>query len=541
MYRLLIVDDESYIVEDIKASVDWAKLGITTVLTANSMRQAKEILEKNPVDLMLSDIEMPQGNGLELLSHVRLNYPKVQTIFLTCHADFKYAKEAIRLGSLDYILKPIPYDELEASLAQAIQKINRDSELEEYSRFGQFWVKNQPVVVERFWLDILNHTIPSSQAEIRKAADYRNIPYSEQIKVIPVLVNVQKWRDKLSLRDEKIMEFGLKNVAEEVILTEGENGQFIPLQRGLLLGILSPGTGGQPGASDYLVERCTDYIAKCRQYLACELSCYIGKEVFTDELSSMVDQLLNLKKDNVAFFNKVFMLSKDTTARVKPQVRDMSTWSVMIKEGLVDKLIKEVKDELTNLSLSTGLNASILYHFQQDFLQILYSSLEQKGIHAHQLLSDNESIELQIQASQSVEGMLAWVRYAVEKLTSYAAEVSKTQSVVQAVKDYVALHLQEEIAREEIANLVFLNPDYLDRIFKKEMNVSVSKYIINERMRIAQELLSLTEIPVSTVAAKVGYCNPSNFSSIFKKATGLSPAEYRKNMAKPATSGQAKS
>lgn len=533
MYRLLIVDDESYIVDDIKASVNWEKLGITTVLTANSMRQAKEVLEKNQVDLMLSDIEMPQGNGLELLSHVRLNYPRIQTIFLTCHADFKYAKEAIRLGSLDYILKPIPYDELEASLAQAIEKINRDSELEEYSRYGQFWVKNQPVVVERFWLDILNHTIPSNQTDIKKAADYRNIPYSEQIKVIPVLISVQKWRDKFSLRDEKIMEFGLKNVAEEVIIVEGENGQFIPLQRGLMLGIISPGNNWQGESSNYLVARCVDYIEKCRQFLACELSCYVGKEAFTHELAEMVDQLLTLKKDNVAFFNKVFLLSREPVTSAKSKVRDMSTWSVMIKEGSVEKLISEVKDELTNLSLSTGLNAHTLYHFQQDFLQILYSSLEQKGIHAHQLLNDNESIELQIQASQSVEGMLAWVRHAVEKLTNYAAEIGKTQTVVQAVKDYVALHLQEEMTREEIANLVYLNPDYLDRIFKKDMNVSVSKYIINERMRIAQELLGLTELPVSSIAAKVGYCNPSNFSSIFKKATGLSPAEYRKSGAKP--------
>jgi len=124
----------------------------------------------------------------------------------------------------------------------------------------------------------------------------------------------------------------------------------------------------------------------------------------------------------------------------------------------------------------------------------------------------------------------------VQKLTDYAKEVGKSQSVVQAVKDYVALHMQEEMTRDEIANLVYLNPDYLDRIFKKEMNVSVNKYIIMERMRIAQELLALTELPVSTIAAKVGYCNPSNFSSIFKKATNMSPAEFRKSAAKPGSS-----
>lgn len=113
MYQILIVDDEVHAVKGIRSGMDWNRLGITAVFTAYTVRQAKELFEREHIDIMLCDIEMPQASGLELTKWVRERYPKTETIFLTCHADFKYAKQALQLGSLDYILKPVPFAELE--------------------------------------------------------------------------------------------------------------------------------------------------------------------------------------------------------------------------------------------------------------------------------------------------------------------------------------------------------------------------------------------------------------------------------------------
>jgi len=88
MYRLLIVDDEAFIANGIKSSVDWHKLGIVSVSIASNVRQAKEEFQNQPFDMMICDIEMPQGSGLELYEWVREEYPQTECIFLTCHADF---------------------------------------------------------------------------------------------------------------------------------------------------------------------------------------------------------------------------------------------------------------------------------------------------------------------------------------------------------------------------------------------------------------------------------------------------------------------
>ena len=101
MYSLLIVDDEKIAVDGLKTIIDWDRAGISSIYTAFSRDQAEEIFEAHDIDILISDIEMPQGSGLELLEWVKNNYPETEAFFLTCHADFIYAKQAIQLGSID--------------------------------------------------------------------------------------------------------------------------------------------------------------------------------------------------------------------------------------------------------------------------------------------------------------------------------------------------------------------------------------------------------------------------------------------------------
>ncbi len=117
--RILIVDDEIYAVEAIREMIDWQALGIDEVLTAYSMRQAQKLLTEKAVDILLCDIEMPQGSGLELVSWIREKEMKLVTVFLTSHANFNYANQAIRLEIFDYILKPADPEELFGVLQRA--------------------------------------------------------------------------------------------------------------------------------------------------------------------------------------------------------------------------------------------------------------------------------------------------------------------------------------------------------------------------------------------------------------------------------------
>jgi len=125
--------------------------------------------------------------------------------------------------------------------------------------------------------------------------------------------------------------------------------------------------------------------------------------------------------------------------------------------------------------------------------------------------------------------LLNWIDAVLQKVGGYFIEMDKTELQLQRVIGYIMDNLQKDISREEVANHVFLNPDYLDRLFKKQYNMSVSKYILQERMKLAKQLLAETNLSISTIGTQLGYNNLSNFSSAFKKIVKQNPAEFRKN------------
>lgn len=141
--NLLIVNDERLTAKLIKEKTDWASLGIENVLCAYSAREAQEIFENEPVDILLCDIEMPGEDGIALIRWVKEQKLDCECIFLTCHADFKYAHEAIRLGVMDYVLLPARNEEIRKSVEKAIkQRADRRSH-EEIYEYGQKWLDSQ--------------------------------------------------------------------------------------------------------------------------------------------------------------------------------------------------------------------------------------------------------------------------------------------------------------------------------------------------------------------------------------------------------------
>lgn len=124
MYRAILVDDEPIALEGLLSTVKWADHRFAVPFTASGVSEAKQLFTRDIIDVMICDIEMPQQNGIELLEWVRANYPRCVCIFLTSHDEFKYAQQAIRLGVLDYLLKPISEDQLKNTLEKAILQLN---------------------------------------------------------------------------------------------------------------------------------------------------------------------------------------------------------------------------------------------------------------------------------------------------------------------------------------------------------------------------------------------------------------------------------
>lgn len=138
--NLLIVDDEIFAIQGILKDIDRKRLQFNEILTANSYAQAVNIFLNNKVDLLLCDIEMPYGSGLDLVEWVKENKYDTECIFLTCHDEFAFAKQAIALRCLDYVLKPVTADKINKVLDNAIHVIQGKRKDQVYKDYGKVYI-----------------------------------------------------------------------------------------------------------------------------------------------------------------------------------------------------------------------------------------------------------------------------------------------------------------------------------------------------------------------------------------------------------------
>lgn len=170
--KLLIVDDEIFAIQGIMNGVNWDVLDYDEVLQANSYMQAVELLSKKPVEVVLCDIEMPDESGLELVSWINEHLPETECIILSCHDEFDFARQAVQLRCLDYILKPARYDFLTEVLGKAIRVVeekNRQTMLEGY---GKLYIDNLSSKKKEENIDI-----------VQTVADYIDSHIAEELSV----------------------------------------------------------------------------------------------------------------------------------------------------------------------------------------------------------------------------------------------------------------------------------------------------------------------------------------------------------------------
>lgn len=525
-YHLLIVDDEVLAIEGVKADLDLNKLGIAKLLTAINIRQAKDLFESERIDILLCDIEMPQGSGFDLLTWVQEHYPNTATIFFTSHANFKYAKEALQLGSLDYLLKPVRAVDLENAIQKAQAVIDRSSEMNRNSQSHQLWLKNHTFIIERFWVDLINHSTPSKPAAIRDQVERHHIPISEESVFLPILISIKRWKKGLDRRDEKILEYALRKSAEEMLIGDNSNGICFLLDRGMLL-IILVANRGTSWDYEFLIKAFQQYMDSCNHYFYCDLSCYFGKTAEAYEMAAMVAELRRRDRNNVVFVNQVFLHDDNWSSMPPVKLPALGVVASLLKTGTKDTVIHEVEVIVNNLVKHQEIDAGTLHQFNQNFTQVVFSFLNLRGIEANQLFGDEESRNVSESAVLSITDMMAWVHHAVSKAMNHAEVVKETEKIVRSVKSYISLHLDQDMTREMIADQVFLHPDYLTRIFKKETGYALSDYIVLEKIKVARGLLSQTDRPVSSIASTLGYTNFSYFTKLFKKHAGIGPMEYR--------------
>ncbi|ANE46903.1 hypothetical protein SY83_12140 [Paenibacillus swuensis] len=534
MYSLLVVDDAVYAVDGIADSIAWEELQISRILKAYDAFEAMSILESEAIDLLICDIEMPEKSGLELLEWMTGNKMETETIILTGHAHFQYARQVIQLGGHSYLLKPPDYDELKGIAGAALEKLRKKRESkfhgEAYGKYAGLWENQLPLLVERLWQDILSERVLFDESRMNDTFAQYGLPVSYSDPIVLVLLSLEQWRGELTSRDEQIMEFAVRNAASEVILN-GLQGAVMQDGNGDNYALIYPRSETSPEALEQLIStQCRTFIDSCYELFGCQLSCYISSPVTVRGLSGAAKRLLQQERNHVNSNREVYSLSHEVPRTGNTHMEPVySDWEMLFERGRAEELGEAVDRFFAEMGREV-VHVDVLEAVYHGVLRMIYNVMHKKNMMIRRVYDAEELLEIS-SATRSLQALRQWVKGSVSKGITGLKEQSKPSlEVIEKAKRYMMDHLSEDFTREDVANHVYLNAAYLSRLFKREEQISLSEYIIGQRLNWAKRLLETTEMKVGHVAETVGYSHIPHFTSLFKKQIGVSPQQYRKEV-----------
>lgn len=524
--KVLIVDDDIATVDVISSAIDWEMLKIEEVFEAYNIDRAKKILLEEKIDIIISDIEMPRGSGIDLLKWVREKEFDIEILFLTCHENFSYATNALKLNASEYLLKPFDTDVMEVALKKMIRSIREERLLKEYSEYGRWAERNKRQLKLNFWNMLLDGHISMSSENIIKELNNRKLAENPEIEyhlVISRVTGIE--RDKERLNTDLIM-FILENVHSEILCGTPENTNVICYN---YKDYYLVATVCKEEDEETLKNLTKEVILELKKILTATIACCISTPCKMTDFYETYNRGIKIISSNSVYFGDCF-LEKEIIENIENEtvLLDFNEMDKILSEKKKIEFLSYIKKRLNEKVYEKRLSAQTLEQAKQEILQAVYSYLAKREIQISGLFADENFNAMTQKASLSMIDMMRWNNFLIERIFEYENEVKKGYTIIEKINKFIREHYRENIGRNEISAEFYLAPEYLAKMYKRQTGISLKDYINEYRIKQAKLLLEKEEMQISDVAETVGFDNFTYFSTLFKKYTGMSPNSYRK-------------
>ncbi len=518
--KVLLLDDIQSVVEGLKRGISWKMMGIDELFCAYNTVEARKILKEEEIDILLSDIEMPQENGLKLLSWIRSEGLDTEVIFLTAHADFEYMKEAIREGSIDYILQPAPYDEIRSAVLRAMQRIEEKRARQEIYSYGKAMLSHKESITNAVFEKLLIGGIDQSAYDEYREASLLP-PWDTP--VYPMVIQFREVEFEVSL-----LNFVFKNVLDELFEGYEQNVQIFPRSQTCYY-ILIYTRDKYMMDYDGIMRQTGIFIDQIQKLINKNVVLCLKEAVNIQDISEAFTELSAKASGNVLPGARIIELGeKEDEDGAKAPIRGFSEYYKRWKDYLIGGYRTTLRAEIASYLEEKGrdgkLDSEEMHFFYMYFTDMLNDAIKSMPDKEQMVIKEQQRYDLYQKAVGSLEGMLEYVDEMLS-LTDTHADINLNLEAY--VKKYVHEHMSEEIRRSDLAGELNLNPDYLSRAFKKETGVTLVDFILNEKMQVARGLIKTTNLPLSFISSKVGYDNSSYFAQSYKKVFGVTPSSER--------------
>ncbi|MEG1193399.1 MAG: response regulator [Clostridia bacterium] len=503
MHALLIVDDEIPSRELIKMSLNWREHGFAPVLEARNGRDALALWQAHRPYLVITDIQMPVMDGLALIRQIRAQDPDQRIVVLSCHECFSYAKEALKLGVLDYLIKDQMTEESLINMLSTVGKKAPEPREGPPARDACFGALRAALAGK----------------ENRAAWLAPGMSY--------FLCGARFNMGMLAWTAQRALESAIEGVLDKM-----DAGEVCAMQDALYMLVLLPKCAGMAEA----FERRAACLAQLRTVLEGQLgaqaivgvsrikekACDVGGAC--DEVRCAMKSFVFLGKGRNLYYEDAYrQTSPDQLALL-----DQSLDQVKDALGARDKArVLEAVCKLYRQDLCGMRQYNYVQHVSCVLLGILTEGCKAGGIPFERIFS-TEIISMEMLSGlDSIEEIGDWYLTRFGALCDLVCETHSPK--LAGVVDYLREHFTEDIGLERVAHTFRMHKAYLAKIFKAQLGVSVNEYIRDLRMARAKALLGEDDARVGEVAQTLGFNNPQTFYNLFKRETGMSPSEYKES------------
>lgn len=513
--RVLIVDDDLPTTEVIRSTIRWDSLGIDSVCTAFNFNGAKKRMLESPAEIVLCDIEMPDGTGIDLLKWINENGINSKVVFLTCHSSFYYAAAAIEEHAFGYITKPFVQIEVEAILAKAVNSMLTEQKLDTIRK---------ETLKQEFWRRLVFQELDADPENLLRilAEEYPGVSVPESIR--PLLASVPATYTKASWNDDVFI-VAFRNLVSSVAAEFSSEIQVVAyIRNDCNYCFMAAPSSMQFTVIRRLLEK---IMSTCKQQLGFTPSSYADRVVPLSLLPDSRRKIQDFDCRNIIGKGKFFpsIPENGESSDLKISMDSDEILSLMRNWKLHD-VISTIGDFLGKMYSSKALSAELLNSVRSDYQQVLYSFLLENGIKANELFKDLKQIEKS--SGTSMVDFIKWVTISAEKAIDAVKNRQKYSETTRRMVIFIKDHCSENPALKDIAECACLSSDYASRIFKSDTGMSVKEYLNKARIEKAMRLLRNGQDNISGVAYETGFENSSYFSTIFKQVTGLSPTQFLK-------------
>ena len=534
--KVFLVEDEMVIRRGIKNSIDWEKEGYIFCGEASDGELAYPMIIKEKPDILITDIRMPFMDGLELCKLVKKELPNIKILILSGYDEFDYAKEAIRLGVTEYLLKPISSGKLLEALNGVSESIRREKEDKDLVRkYMEEMRENTEHEKQKFFEQMIAGNLSMADAletgkkyEMNLSAGMYNLLLfrftlgEENRKSGELLGDAEYAIEKLTERLEYVFEFQ-RGVEGWAFLLMADNEEQMSERVKELSKDLEEimknystiayfGGIGQPVAR---LRELEESFREAERALAARFTMELNRIISVEDIrmAQNVDTLDDIEITSFGEIEKTrTMLEKFLNNGAEDEI-----------DEFVDVYINELPEE--NLK-----SVLMRQYIIMDAYIVMMSFCEKiEGIEG-EMQAQSEELKNSMKTSQTLEEIKNYIRMLLKKIIGVRDTISgrRYSDIIEIAKDQIRkTYMSDEISLNTIAAEVGMSPSYFSSIFSKEMGKTFVEYLTEIRMDRAKELLMCSSMKTSEIGYEVGYKDPHYFSYIFKKTQNCTPKEFR--------------